>query len=93
MKNAPAWVRRWTSRRTCDAKALAEEIGRRVGKLRNDLAHDKLNWDFEAVQISDIQVVEELIYSIRLKNIGLEPDKARRAIQKLFQEKNIQIKL
>lgn len=74
-------------------KALAEEIGRRVGKLRNDLAHDKLNWDFEAVQISDIQVVEELIYSIRLKNIGLEPDKARRAIQKLFQEKNIQIKL
>ncbi|MBS5657369.1 MAG: hypothetical protein KHW76_02810 [Oscillibacter sp.] len=73
-------------------KALAEEIGRRVGNLRNDLAHDKLNWDFEAVQISDIQVVEELIYSIRLKNIGLEPDKARQAIQKLFQEKNIQIK-
>ena len=73
-------------------EVLAKEIGHRVGKLRNDLAHDNLNWDFEAVQISDIQVVEELIYSIRLKNIGLESDKAKQAIKKLFQETNIQIK-
>ena len=68
-------------------EVLAKEIGRRVGKMRNDLAHDKLNWTFEAVQVTDIQVVEKLIYSIRLKDIGLETDKAIQAIRKLFQEK------
>ena len=68
-------------------KALAEEIGRRVGKLRNDLAHDKWDWVFEAVQVTDIQVIEELIYAIRLKNIGLGSDDVMQAIRKLFQEK------
>lgn len=68
-------------------EVLAEEIGRRVGKLRNDLAHDKLDWVFEAVQVTDIQVIEELIYAIRLKNIGLGSDDIMQAIRKLFQEK------
>lgn len=68
-------------------EVLAEEIGRRVGKLRNDLAHDKLDWVFEAVQVTDIQVIEELIYAIRLKNIGLGSDDVMQAIRKLFQEK------
>ena len=65
---------------------LAEEISRRVGELRNNLAHDKLDWSFEAIQISDIKVVEELLYAIRLKQIGLERDKIQKAMKKLFQE-------
>ena len=66
--------------------ALAEEISHRVGELRNNLAHDKLDWSFEAIQISDIKVVEELLYAIRLKQIGLEKDKIREGIKNLFQE-------
>lgn len=65
---------------------LAEEISRRVGELRNNLAHDKLDWSFEAIQISDIKVVEELLYATRLKQIGLERDKIQKAMKKLFQE-------
>ena len=65
---------------------LAEEIGRRVGDLRNDLAHDRLDWSFEAVQISDIKVMEELMYVIRLKRLGLQTEQIRTAIKKLFQE-------
>ena len=65
---------------------LVEEISRRIGELRNNLAHDKLDWSFEAIQISDIKVVEELLCVIRLKQIGLERDKIQKAIKKLFQE-------
>ena len=65
-------------------EVLAEEIDHRVGKLRNDLAHDKLDWVFEAIQVTDIQVIEELIYAIRLKNIGLGSDDVMQAIRKLF---------
>ncbi len=65
---------------------LAEEIGRRVGDLRNGLAHDKLGCAFEAIQISDIQVIEALIYAIRLKQLGLEANQIQAAIQKLFGE-------
>ena len=65
---------------------LAEEISHRVGELRNNLAHDKLDWSFEAIQISDIKVVEELLYATRLKQIGLEKDKILEGIKNLFQE-------
>ena len=65
---------------------LAEEISHRVGELRNNLAHDKLDWSFEAIQISDIKVVEELLYAIRLKQLGVEQDKIQKVMKKLFQE-------
>lgn len=65
---------------------LIAEVSRRVGRLRNNLAHDNLDWSFEAIQISDIKVVEELLYAIRLKQIGLSTDKIQNAIKKLFQE-------
>lgn len=71
-----------------DASEMQEKIiigiSKRMGRLRNDLAHSNLDAEITPVNLSDIKMMEELIYAMRLKYMGFEPDGIRKAIGRLF---------
>ncbi len=57
-----------------------ESIAKRMEKIRNDLAHCNLNIKLEFINIHDIKLVEELLYSMRLKNLGVSCNNIQKAI-------------
>ncbi len=59
----------------------------RLNDLRNEIAHNNMVIEFKAVHLADIKIVEQLIYAIRLKQIGLNDIDCKRAINCLFDEK------
>lgn len=61
-------------------------ISSRMGVIRNGIAHSRLDLKFDAIHLSDIRVIEELIYAIRLKKIYMSTSDCKRAINKLFGE-------
>jgi hypothetical protein len=65
---------------------IAEEIGSRMGEVRNGIAHDKLDWHFDAVHLCDIKIVEELLYAMILKDLHLDTKKIQKGINDLFDE-------
>lgn len=79
----PFVIRKYNSSKESYEK-IASKISERMGIIRNGLAHSRLDLRFEAIHLVDIKVVEELIYAIRLKYIGVKPEDAQRAIGKLF---------
>ena len=48
--------------------------------------HGKLDINMEPIVLSDIHIVEELIYVIRLKTIVKDEQKIQKAINSLFSE-------
>lgn len=54
------------------------DFPRRMNALRNDSVHANSNWQIEPININDFSVLEDLIYAIRLKNVGIDT----RSIQK-----------
>ena len=58
-----------------------------MGDFRNGIAHSRLDLHFEAIHLSDIKIVEELLYAIRLKKIGLQTSEIQKAISDLFLER------
>ena len=79
----PFVIRNYNSSKELYEK-IASKISERMGIIRNGLAHSRLDLRFEAIHIVDIKTVEELIYAIRLKRIGVKPEDAQKAIGKLF---------
>ena len=67
-------------------KKVADEIGERMGELRNGLAHSKLSFQLEAVHLHDIKIIEELIYAMRLKTIINDYKIIQKGIANLFDE-------
>ena len=67
-----------------------EGISSRMGELRNAIAHGRLDFHYDAIHLSDILTIEELLYAMRLKKIGLTADECKKAINELFLE-NINI--
>lgn len=63
-----------------------EGISERVGAVRNGVAHCKLDFELEAIHLVDIHVMEELLYAMELKNIGLSTYECHKAIGRLFHE-------
>lgn len=61
-----------------------EALSDRLNEVRNGIAHDKDNWSFEAVHLSDIKVIERLLYAMRLKEIGIEDASITDALRCLF---------
>lgn len=59
-------------------------ISDRMGELRNNIAHNSLDVDYDAILLSDIQIVEILLYIMRLKNLGLSDELCKKAINNLF---------
>jgi len=65
---------------------LVDAMSSRMGVVRNGIAHSHLDLQFDAVHLSDIKIIEELIYAMRLKKIGLSLKECQMAINKLFAE-------
>ena len=66
---------------------IIEEIGMRMREVRNGIAHDKLDWHFDAIHLCDIRIVEELIYAMVLSDINLNTECIQKAINNLFDER------
>ena len=62
------------------------EIVFRMGEVRNGIAHNRLDFHFDAVHLTDIKVVEELLYAMRLKELGISDESIKKGIDALFQE-------
>ena len=65
---------------------IVPNIAVRAGQLRNGLAHSKLDMTFEPINLSDIKIMEELTYAIRLKKFAKDTAMIQKAINKLFGE-------
>jgi hypothetical protein len=61
-------------------------ISSRMGEVRNGIAHSRLDLQLDAIHLSDIRVIEELIYAIRLKKLSLNNLECKKAINGLFGE-------
>lgn len=68
-------------------KTAVDGIATRIGELRNGIAHSHLNFKFKPTFLSDIKIIEELTYVIRLKKIGIKNQECKKAINALFGER------
>ena len=62
-------------------------LSARMGEFRNGIAHSRLDLRYEAIHLSDVRIVEELLYAMRLKKIGLQTSQIQKAISDLFVER------
>lgn len=62
---------------------MIEEISDRMNKLRNDSAHGNIDLQIEPINISDFATLENLLYAMRLKNIGVNLMDIRKSIKDL----------
>ena len=65
---------------------IIDEVSSKINRLRNDIAHSRLNMEFKARYLADIKLVEEMIYVIRLKKIGIKDLFIQKSINELFNE-------
>ena len=61
------------------------DISLRMNKLRNTVAHAKIDFDDEPIYLSDLKIIQILLYAMRLKNLGLEKIKIQQSIKDLFE--------
>ncbi len=61
-----------------------EAISSRVGQMRNDFAHNNLDMEILPINLADIDIVEVLLYCMRLREIGLSVLESQKAINDLF---------
>lgn len=64
----------------------AEDISERIGNLRNGFAHNRLDLRLEPVHLIDIKIIEELLYCMRLKVLGLATPEIQQAVSDLMGE-------
>lgn len=65
---------------------IIEDVSISVNRLRNGVAHSRLDMELEARHLTDIKFVEEMLYVIRLKKIGIEDAIIKKSINELFRE-------
>jgi hypothetical protein len=63
------------------------EIGERMGIVRNGIAHNRLDLQLGGEHLSDIMVIEKLLYAIRLKKSLICDQDCQKAIADLFGER------
>ena len=57
-----------------------------INYLRNGIAHSRIDMNIEPRNLTDIKFVEEMIYVIRLKKLGLNENVIKKIINSLFRE-------
>ena len=67
-----------------DYSKVIDDISSRMGELRNSIAHNSLDVDYDAILLTDIKIIEILLYVMRLKNLGLSDELCKKAINNLF---------
>lgn len=63
---------------------LVEDISGRVGIMRNGFAHSRLDMKIKAINVTDIKIIEILLYAIRLKKYSKDEKLIKKSIAKLF---------
>ena len=53
-----------------DCENIIDEVS--INSLRNGVAHSRLDLELEPRHLTDIKFVEELLYVIRLKSLGID---------------------
>lgn len=66
-----------------------EGISLRMGELRNEIAHGRLDFDYLPIHVKDIHVIECLLYAMLLKENNICTINAKEAINKLFDKKMV----
>lgn len=61
-------------------------ISTRIAAIRNGIAHSKLSFKINAINMADIKIIEELIYAMRLRQFQEDDTKVALAIDGLFGE-------
>lgn len=61
-------------------------ISERMGAVRNGIAHSHLDLRFDAIHLSDIKIVEELLYAIRMKQCHIKTVDIQKSINSIFRE-------
>lgn len=79
---SPFVLRRYSG----DYLNIIDDISSRMGAIRNGIAHSKLDLTFDAIHLSDIHIIELLLYALRLKKISLSTLNCKKAINQLFGE-------
>lgn len=70
-------------------KKNAEKIANRIGDIRNGIAHGKLNFKINAINVDDINIIERLMYAIRLKKYEKNDLRIAYVIAELFGDDKI----
>ena len=63
-----------------------EEICDRMNTVRNGIAHSRLDLNLEAIHLSDLKIIEELLYAMRLQYLHIGSRSIQIGIKKLFGE-------
>lgn len=63
---------------------IIENISSRISAIRNLIAHGKLDFKMSLINLKDVEIIEKLIYAIRLKKIGVNEADIKKAINDLF---------
>ena len=64
-----------------------EEICNRMNTVRNGIAHSRLDLNLEAVHLSDLKIIEELLYAMRLQYLRVDTKSIQIGIRRLFGER------
>lgn len=65
---------------------IIEDVSESINSLRNGVAHSRLDLELEAKHLTEIKIVEEMLYAIRLKKVGIDEAIIQKAINELFGE-------
>ena len=65
---------------------IIEDVSLNINDLRNGVAHSRLDMKLEARHLTDIHLVEEMLYVIRLKSIGVDKTRIKKIVNELFGE-------
>jgi hypothetical protein len=64
---------------------MRDEFAQRMNTLRNDVTHGNSTFRTEPMDLPYLNYVELLLYAMRLKSIGIEPENIKAALSDLFQ--------
>ena len=58
-----------------------------MNTVRNGIAHSRLDLNLEAVHLSDLKIIEELLYAMRLQHLRVDTKSIQIGIKRLFGER------
>ena len=67
-----------------DVEETIDNIAERMSIMRNDIAHGNLDLKIEAIHLSDLAILEILIYVLTLNSLNISITSIQKAICKLF---------
>ncbi len=70
-------------------EVIAKNLSDRIGAVRNGVAHCRLDFKLEPIHLTDLHIVQELLYAMALKYVGISGQQCKEAIGKLFRESRI----